>query len=249
MRVGHFFKLFGLFLVCLLITSGCGQEDEKGAVKDLPFVVFFDQTEQRFLLRSVSLRADSVDMILYSADIANSSGMRDGLCGIGDFSIDFQNKVNSKYYNAEVLVWRETLLSEFNIVEDPDNVQGDSLTVSWSKGCSFIGHILFLKLTQVVLTGAEYSYDLSYDALEPPVENTFILDLNAIMTQQDTDTTSVSKTIGLTFDLKDFFTMYADRDTFGFVINYISGLTNVGLNKYDKYKLPVPLTSNPVEKK
>ena len=241
-------RLLGLSLLCLLIVSGCKKDDGEDTVKDLPFVVCFDETENLYLLKSIILKADKTEMLLYSEDIANLTGIEEGMCGIGDFSIDFLNKVNSRYYNAMVLTWREAPLSEFTMIENPNNMRSDSLKLTWSKGSNFVGHTLFLKLSQKFMIGAEYDYRMNYDAIEQPVGNTFTLNLNALMTQPNTDTTSVSKTIGLTFDMEEFFAKYAGRDTFSFVVKYVSGLDAAGLYKYENFNLPTQVTVNPVAK-
>ena len=250
MNIERFSRLFGVFFVCLCVVSGCKGTEDDNMVRDLPFVVYYDNAESRFLLRSIKLTSENkADLILYAADIATDSKTEEGLCGIGDFQINFDTQINSKYYEATTLAWREAPLSKFTMVEDPSNVQSDSLTLSWSKGSSFIGHTLFLKLSHQTMAGAEYNYWMNYDAeLSPPVGNTFTMDLNAVMSQQNTGTTFVPQTIGLTFDMEDFFVKYADRDTFSFTIKYVSGLGEGLVNKYDNYSLPVQLITNPVAK-
>ena len=54
-------RLLGLSLLCLLVVFGCKKDDGKDTVKDLPFVVYFDETENLYLLRSVILKADKTD--------------------------------------------------------------------------------------------------------------------------------------------------------------------------------------------
>jgi len=248
MELTRFFKWCGLFFACLLVVSGCDKSDGNDTVLDLPFVVYFDQTEDRYLLQSVKMGSGSTDLILYSDVIANSSVIEEGLPGIGDFKVDFKNKVASKYYNAEVITWSEASLSEFTMVEDPDNVQGDSIIVTWSKGSSFIGSTFFVKLTQDVQQDAEYRYWLNYDETVEVEDDVYTLQLNALkITESAEDAEVEKKTIGLTFDMRSFFVKYADRNTFGFVVNYMEGINEMGLNKYGKHTLPTKITVNPVK--
>ena len=246
MKLTCFFKWGGLFLACLLVVSGCKKSDDDGTVLDLPFVVYFDQTEDRYLLRSVKTDNGKSDLILYADVIANSNIVEEGLPGIGDFKVDFKNKVASKYYNAEVLVWREASLAEFTMVEDPDNVQCDSIKITWSKGSNIIGSTFFVKITQDVLQGAEYYYWLNYDAAIEVENDVYTLQLNARKTADPIENAVVEKkTIGLTFDMRDFFVKYADQNTFGFVVKHIVGLNELGVYKYVDYTMPTKITINP----
>ena len=247
MKLVRFFSRCGLFFVCLLVVSGCKHNEPEGTVRDLPFVVYFDQTEDRYLLRSVKTDNGKSDLILYADVIATSSVVEEGLPGIGDFEIDFKNKIASKYYNAEVITWREAPLSEFTMVKDPDNVQGDSIKVTWSKGSNIVGSTFFVKLTQDVQQGAEYYYWLNYDEAIEVEDDVYTLQLNARKTTKPAEDAAVEKkTIGLTFDMRDFFVKYADKNTFGFVIKHMSGIDEMGLNRNENYTLPTKITVNPV---
>ena len=247
MKLTRFFSRCGLFFACLLVVSGCKPSDNDDTVRDLPFVVYFDQTENRYLLQSVKTDNGKSDLILYADVIANSSTVEEGLPGIGDFKVDFKNKVASKFYNAETITWREAPLSKFTMDEDPDNVQGDSIKVTWSKGSSFIGSTFFVKLTQDVQQGSEYDYWLNYDEAVEVEDDVYTLQLNARKTTEPAEDAAVEKkTIGLTFDMRDFFVRYANRNTFGFVVKYMDGIDERGLNKEGKYTLPSKITVNPV---
>ncbi|MDD6209171.1 MAG: hypothetical protein PUB21_01030 [Bacteroidales bacterium] len=204
-------------LVFLFFLTGCmGSSDEIPVIYNLPFVVRYDAEYGKYLLQSVDFR-------LYSSAIDSSSSVKDGVCGKGNFAIDFDN-TGTGYYDARVGNWEILPLSSFTMEANKGATIIDSV-VSLEK-YALIDGFLFFNGKQIITRG-EYQYNLNYDSLNEPEKGIYQLDFNVThLSGADTVLPHTGQFVKV-FDLDPFvqsFGIAKGIDTLKFNVGYCTGI-------------------------